>query len=70
VQAPESYGVEFWDGAAWRPAQQAAFTPPRPAGGQWNEVRFTPVRTARLRVTFQHRGEARSGVSEILAWAE
>jgi len=26
--------------------------------------------TARLRVVFVHRGRARSGVTEILAWAE
>ena len=44
--------------------------PPRPTGGQFNEVRFDPATTTRLRVLFTHAGKARSGVSEILVWAD
>jgi len=44
--------------------------PETPAGGTFNEARFEPVRTARIRVVFTHRGASRAGVSEILAWEE
>ena len=70
VQAPASYTVQIWDGTSWQEVQGQEKTPEVPAGGQFNEVRFAPVQTARLRVVFVHRRRARSGVTEILAWAE
>lgn len=70
VQAPASYSVQFWNGSAWQDAAEQKKTPEAPVGGQFNEVRFTPVETTRVRVVFVHRGMARSGVSEILVWAE
>jgi hypothetical protein len=70
VQAPASYTVQFWDGQSWQDARDQKRTPEAPAGGQFNEVRFRPVQTQRIRVVFTHRGKARSGVSEILAWEE
>jgi hypothetical protein len=70
VQAPASYTVQIWDGNSWQEVKGQQKTPELPAGGQFNEVRFAPVQTSRLRVVFVHRGKARSGVSEILVWAE
>jgi hypothetical protein len=70
VQAPASYAVQFWDGEAWREVKDTKHSPEQPAGGQFNEVRFAPVETSRVRVVFTHRGKARSGVSEILVWPE
>ena len=70
VQAPASYTVQFWDGAAWRDAAGQKKAPERPAGGQWNEARFDKVKTTRVRVVFTHQGKARSGVSEVLIWPE
>ena len=41
-----------------------------PRGGEFNEVRFDRVTTARLRVVFTNAGKARSGVTEVLVWRE
>jgi hypothetical protein len=70
VQAPARYTVEHHDGKTWREVAHATKTPAKPAGGQLNEVRFDPVKASKLRVVFTHRGKARSGVSEILVWAD
>lgn len=70
VQAPMSYTVQYWDGSAWRDVAEATKRPEAPAGGQWNEVRFRPVKSAKVRVVFTHRGRSRSGVSEVLVWRE
>lgn len=70
VQAPARYAVQLWDGATWRDAAEPHHTPAEPVGGQWNEVRFRPTTTTKLRVVFSHRGGARSGVSEVLVWRE
>jgi hypothetical protein len=70
VQAPAGYNVQFWDGTTWRDAAGQKKAPEQPAGGQWNEVRFARVKTARVRVVFTHKGKARSGLSEILIWPE
>ncbi len=68
VQAPAGYTVEYHDGTTWREAAIQQKTPAKPAGGEINEVRFTPVKTRKVRVVFTHRGKARSGVSELLVW--
>jgi hypothetical protein len=68
VQAPKSYALQYWDGAAWRPVANARKSPAQPAGGQYNEVRFDKVRAAKLRVVFTNNGAARCGVSEIFVW--
>lgn len=70
VQAPRAYEVQYWDGAAWKPAQGQAKTPEKPAGGMRNRVTFTPVSTPRIRILFTHRDKARSGVTEIEAWEQ
>jgi len=70
VQAPTSYTVQTWDGSGWKDVIEPSRNPDQPAGSQLNEIRFKPVETARVRVIFTHRGESRSGVSELLAWPE
>jgi hypothetical protein len=70
VQAPASYTVELWDGAAWTEARDQRREPETPRGGMVNTVRFAPAEAAKLRVVFRHRGKARSGVTEIEVWAE
>jgi hypothetical protein len=70
VQAPAAYNVQHWDGTKWQDAVGQRREPEQPTGGQFNEVRFPQMRTARVRVVFTHRGKARSGVSEMLVWPE
>ncbi len=69
VRAPIAYNVEYWDGTAWRDAPGQAKLPAEPVGGQYNEVRFDRIAASKLRVVFTHRGESRSGISEILVWS-
>ncbi len=66
VQAPADYQVEHFDGRDWQPVKVPNRTPPRPTGGQYNEVHFDPVKATKIRVVFTHQAKSRSGVSEIL----
>jgi len=72
VQAPKAYTVDVWNGHGWQPVSNPLRKPAQPTGGMLNEVTFTPVETAKLRVTFIHigSGDTRSGVTEIEVWSE
>jgi hypothetical protein len=70
VQPPAEYAIEYFDGKDWRPAKNAERSPRRPTGGQYNDIRFEPVTTAKIRVVFTHREKSKSGLSEILIWPE
>jgi hypothetical protein len=70
VQAPTKYEIEAWDGKEWKPVANSKMAPETPAGGQFNEVRFDRVKTGKVRIMFTNRGEARSGVTEVLVWKE
>ena len=68
VQPPQSYRLEYWDAGEWRAIPGVQKSPERPAGSELNAARFPPVRSSRLRIWFEHAGQARSGVSEVLVW--
>jgi len=70
VQAPTKYEVEVWDGKAWQPVKKATYSPEKPTGGQFNEVKFDKATASKVRVVFTNAGKARSGVSEIFVWKE
>ena len=70
VRAPERFDVQYWDGSAWQDVADARRSPERPAGGQFNEVRFAKVTTGKLRVVFTHRDKFRSGVTELYVWPD
>jgi hypothetical protein len=70
VQPPADYAIEYFDGRDWRPVKNATRSPQRPTGGQYNEIRFEPLTTAKIRVVFTHREKSKSGLSEILIWPE
>lgn len=70
VQAPASYTIQYWDGAAYKDCANVTKSPQNPTGGRVNEATFTPVKTQKIRTVFQHNGKARSGVTEIEIWSE
>jgi hypothetical protein len=70
VQPPEAFLVELWDGTGWKNPNAERRSPNKPVGGIVNTVSFTPVDAAKIRITFTHRGKARSGVSEVFIWGE
>src|SRR5439155_222911 len=55
---------------AWRDVADAKKWPEQPAGGVFNEVKFRPVTASKVRRVCTHAGKARSGVTEVLVWAE
>src|SRR5262249_4012716 len=70
VQAPTKYEIETWDGKEWKAVRSAKKSPETPIGNQFNEGSFDQEKTAKVRILFTNRGEARSGVTEVLVWKE
>jgi hypothetical protein len=68
VQAPQSMKVQFLQNDVWRDVVNPQSKPAQPTGGLWNEIRFDSVKSDKVRVIFTHRGQSRSGISEILVW--
>jgi len=68
VRAPTDYALEYQAGGAWKAVPGQERSPARPAGGQFNEIRFPRVKADKLRVVFTHKSPARSGLTEILVW--
>ena len=68
VQAPTSYEIQYWSGEKWLAVDEAKLTPEKPAGSQWNTATFSAVQSDKLRIVFQNRGGARSGVTEVSVW--
>jgi len=62
--------VETWNGTAWVEAQQQVADPKLPVGSTANTITFSKVTTSKLRIVFTHKGEARSGATEIEVWRE
>jgi len=69
VQPPTSYTVQYLAEGQWKDAASQQKNPPLPAGSAVNTVRFDRAVTSRVRVVFTHRGQARSGVTEMEVWA-
>lgn len=68
VQAPKSYKIQMESDGKWIAISDTRRTPSRPVGGQINSVTFEPVRARKLRIVFENRDAARSGISEIFLW--
>lgn len=70
VQAPKSYAIEVWVDNGWQRVRDEVHQPVEPRGSQWNEARFEPVTSDRLRIVFEHKLPAKSGVTEVMVWSE
>jgi hypothetical protein len=68
VQPPEKYEIQYWDGQEWAAVEDLRLTPEQSVGSQWNSAVFRPVTSRQLRIVFTHRGDARSGVTEVMVW--
>lgn len=68
VQPPTSYTIEFWTGSDWQAVANLKRSPEQPIGSQWNQARFDPVKSNKVRIVFTHKGQSRSGVSEVMVW--
>ena len=70
MQAPKSYAIEVWVDNDWKRVRDEVHQPVEPRGNQWNEARFEPVVSDRLRIVFEHKLPAKSGVTEVMVWPE
>lgn len=70
VQPPESYTVQVFADGVWRDAANQVKSPTMPASSAMNTVTFARATTPKLRVVFTHKGDARSGVTELEIWKE
>ena len=70
VQPPADYKVQYFADGAWRDADHQVKAPTAPVGSAVNSVTFTHVTTQKIRVVFMHRGQSRSGVTEMEVWKE
>ena len=68
VQPPTSYVIQHWTGTEWHEVSNTKKSPEQPLGSQWNEACFDPLTSSKVRIVFTHRGQSRSGVSEVLIW--
>ncbi|MBX6386899.1 MAG: discoidin domain-containing protein, partial [Microbispora sp.] len=67
VQAPASYRLEYWDGAAWREVPGQTRTPERPVGAALNRITFPALTTTKIRLVFGNPPGAYVGVTELQA---
>jgi len=64
--APKTWGVEYWDGAAWSTVQGLAAVPSVAMAMALNVVTFESVTTGRVRIWFEHATPAATAISEIV----
>ena len=65
VQPPESYTIEFLEGQDWHEVADLVKLPQVPVGSALNTATFRPVTCQKLRIVFTHRGQSRSGLTEL-----
>ena len=70
VQAPESYRIEVWQEGRWERVEGEVHSPEKPTGSQWNRATFREVSSSKVRIVFRHRSPAKSGVTEVMLWAQ
>ena len=68
VQTPISIELQVGTDDGWTPIDQVTFSPEEPVGSQWTTASFAAVKSDKLRIVFQNRGAARSGVTEVMIW--
>ncbi|GAA1647389.1 OmpL47-type beta-barrel domain-containing protein [Actinoplanes couchii] len=64
---PAQFLVEYENGGGWKAVPGQSRTPAYPQGNL-NQVRFPRVTAAKLRITVQHAGGAKTGIKEIQAF--
>jgi hypothetical protein len=70
VTLPQRIELEYLDGKDWAEVPGQTRTPRSPAGHRANVIHFPAISTAKLRVTFRHAKDGRTGLPEIEAWGD
>jgi hypothetical protein len=66
-RAPASYNVQYLSGSTWTNAGSQVKTPSAPQAN-YNNVRFAPVTTQRIRVQLNHASGSKAGLTEVKAY--
>lgn len=70
VQAPKRFWIEIEKDGQWVPVADEKHTPSAPLGSAQNTVTFARVTVSKLRVMFENKDKAKSGVTEVEVWKE
>ncbi len=70
VVSPASFTLEVEEAGQWRPLADQARSPAAPVGHRANVVTFTARAVTKLRATFSHAHDGRTGLTEIEAWGD
>ena len=68
VAAPNTIGMEFWDGKKWRKIPSQNGSPSKPVGHRPFVVTFADLSTAKLRAVFVPQDGKAAGFTEFEAW--
>ncbi|GAA4467967.1 galactose-binding domain-containing protein [Phytohabitans houttuyneae] len=66
-RAPASYNVQYLSGSTWTNVSSQVKSPATPQGN-YNNVRFAPVTTQRIRVQLTHASGSKAGLTEVKAY--
>ncbi|GAA4710238.1 galactose-binding domain-containing protein [Phytohabitans rumicis] len=66
-RAPSSYNVQYLNGSTWTNVAAQVKTPAAPRAN-YNNVRFTPVNTQRIRIQMTHASGSKAGLTEVKAY--
>ncbi|MDQ7906213.1 discoidin domain-containing protein [Phytohabitans sp. ZYX-F-186] len=66
-RAPSSYNVQYLSGSTWTNAGSQVKSPAAPRAN-YNNVRFAPVTTQRIRVQLTHASGSKAGLTEVKAY--
>jgi hypothetical protein len=66
IVPPEKFALESWDGKAWKPLTEVK----SPAGRRATVVTFAPRTTSKVRATFTHAKEGKTGMTEFEVWGD
>jgi hypothetical protein len=70
VSPPKKYDLEYWNGTSWKSLSNDSRQPTEPTGHRANVVRFSPIETERVRATFAHNANTRTGLTEFEVWGK
>ncbi|MDO8944057.1 MAG: discoidin domain-containing protein, partial [Desulfobacterales bacterium] len=70
VVAPERFDVDYWNGQVWAAVPRQVRTPAQPTGHCANVVAFPTLGVQKLRITFTHGKNGRTGLTELEAWGK
>jgi WD40 repeat protein len=70
IVPPIRFDLEYWDGKNWRPISTQTRSPEKPTGRRANAVSFPTLDVQKVRATFHHAEEGKTGLTEFELWGD